>query len=310
MFSPDEVPEGMTDEEYMAQLQEQYGDKLCVYIEYALGYIYISAPPNQGEGFRYYPCGLTGLGAGEIEQKTEEVTIAGQAYVAQGFEWIGDMAPCSPPRETLDCHSETMIIELEDGTRIEYGARYEPTATYKDYLMKGRDMLLEILASYETVPDAQGDPYPGWASYVNTDYGFAFRYVTTWSLEERPEEEMSAGLSAKSVVLRQGTLRLVIQYKRPAEELILGPGGVPAGDTVDRGTVTFLGRELPKHVLVFEGKDKSVFYGDRFEELEFYIQLDDDPGVGVDYRTLEIPENVQAEVDQILESFELVLTRE
>ena len=53
-----------------------------------------------------------------------------------------------------------------------------------------------------------------------------------------------------------------------------------------------------------------MFYGDRFEELSFYIQLDDDPGVGVDYRTLEIPENVQAEVDQILESFELVLTRE
>jgi hypothetical protein len=154
MFSPDEVPEGMTDEEYMAQLQEQYGEKLCVYIEYALGYIYISAPPNQVEGFRYYPCGLTGLGAGEIEQKTEEVTIAGQTYVAQGFEWIGDMAPCSPPRETLDCHNETMIIELEDGTRIEYGARYEPTATFEDYLMKGRDMLLEILASYETVPDA------------------------------------------------------------------------------------------------------------------------------------------------------------
>lgn len=149
MFSPDEVPEGTTDEEYMAQLQEQYGDKLCVYIEYALGYIYISAPPNQGEGFRYYPCGLTGLGAGEIEQKTKEVTIAGQTYTAQGFEWIGDMAPCSPPRETLDCHNETMIIELEDGTRIEYGARYEPTATYADYLMKGKDMLRRIVASFE-----------------------------------------------------------------------------------------------------------------------------------------------------------------
>jgi hypothetical protein len=159
-FSPDERPKGMTDEEYMARLQEQYGDGLCVYIEYGLGYMFISAPPNQGyPGFRHTPCGLTGLGAGKIVQKTQEVTIAGQIYTARGFEWIGTLAPCSPPRETLDCHNETFVVVLEDGTRIEYGARSEPTASYQDYLVKGRDMLLQILASYEPVPIS-----PSWES--------------------------------------------------------------------------------------------------------------------------------------------------
>jgi hypothetical protein len=132
------------------QLQEQYGRKLCVHIEYGLGYMYISAPRNQG--FRYVPCGLTGLGAGETAEKTEEVAIAGQAYAAQGFEWVGNMAPCSPPRETLDCHNELMRVVLDDGTQIEYGARHDPTATFEDYLIKGRDMLLQILASYEPTP--------------------------------------------------------------------------------------------------------------------------------------------------------------
>jgi hypothetical protein len=146
-FSADELPEGMTAEEYRAQLQEQYGHQLCVRIENGLGYIAISAPPNQG--FRYVPCGLTGLGAGETVEKSEEVTIAGQTYTARGIEWIGNMAPCDPSRETPDCHSEMMRIQLEDGTQIEFGSILEPTASFEDYLMKGRDMILRILASYD-----------------------------------------------------------------------------------------------------------------------------------------------------------------
>jgi hypothetical protein len=146
-FVSDELPEGMTSDEYMAQLREQYSDKLCVHIEYALGYIYISAPPNQG--FRYANCGRTGVGAGEIVEKSETVVIAGQTYKAEGYEFTGAWEPC----ETLDCHNETSVIALEDSTRIEYGARPEPTASYEDYLTKGKEMLLQILASYETVPN-------------------------------------------------------------------------------------------------------------------------------------------------------------
>jgi hypothetical protein len=174
-FLAEELPEAMSSEEYMAQLQEQYGNQLCVQIEYALGYMKISAPPNQDT--RHHPCGLTGLGAGEIVTKTEEVTIEGQTYTAQGWEWVGDMAPCSPPRETLDCHSEMMRIQLQDGTRIEYGSRYEPTASYEDYLMKGRDMLLRIIASYETMPARlSGYSYAGWETYTSEKFGYSVKY--------------------------------------------------------------------------------------------------------------------------------------
>ncbi len=174
-FLAEELPEGMTDEAFMIQLQEQYGNQLCVQIEYALGYMNISAPPNQG--FRYIPCGLTGLGAGETVEKSEEVTIAGQAYTAQGIEWTGNMAPCSPPRETLDCHSEMMRVQLEDGTQIEFGSRYEPTARFEDYLIKGRDMLLQILASYETGPARLSDySYEGWKTYTSEMFGYGLQY--------------------------------------------------------------------------------------------------------------------------------------
>jgi len=140
-FSSDELPEEMSAEEYIAQLQAEYGNSLCVHVEYALGYMYISAPPN--EGFRYYPCGRTGVGLGEIENKTEVVTIGGHTYEANGIEVIGQ-------NETLAEHNETFVFMLEDGTRIEYGARPVNDATYEDYLMKGKGMLLQILATYET----------------------------------------------------------------------------------------------------------------------------------------------------------------
>jgi len=141
-FSSDELPEEMSEEEYMAQLQAEYGNSLCVHVEYALGYMYISAPPN--EGFRYYPCGRTGVGLGEIENKTEVVTIGGQTYEANGIEVIGQ-------DETLAEHNETLIFMLADGTRIEYGARPVSDANYEDYLMKGKGMVLQILATYETI---------------------------------------------------------------------------------------------------------------------------------------------------------------
>jgi len=174
-FLAADIPEGMSADDYLAQLQEQYGNQLCVRIEYALGYMNISAPPN--EGFRYAICGLTGLGVGDVVQKSEEVNIAGQTYTFQGFEWIGNTAPCSPPRETLDCHFENMSVVLHDGTQIQFGTRHEPTARFEDYLMKGRDMLLRVIASYETMPARlSGYSYEGWETYTSEKYGYSVKY--------------------------------------------------------------------------------------------------------------------------------------
>ena len=141
-------------------------------------------------------------------------------------------------------------------------------------------------------------------TYSNDEYGFTFSYLSTWVLEEMPAgKDVAGGKSANAVHLTQGWLRLVIQFKNATEATVLGLGGLPAGEVEDRGTATFLGREIPRHVLVFEGKDKSVFYDEQFEDLEFYLQLGDDPDFGLDYGTVEIPESVQAEVDEFLATF-------
>jgi len=125
----------------LASVTEVDGDT-CIHIEYSLGYIYISAPSNQGS--EQIPCGRTGVGVGEVVDKTEEVIVNGQAYTAVGFEWLGG-------GETLNLHNETMVVTLPDGTRIEYGASPREDAVFLDYTMKTREILLMILASFQPI---------------------------------------------------------------------------------------------------------------------------------------------------------------
>ena len=153
-------------------------------------------------------------------------------------------------------------------------------------------------------PVAEENSVDEWLTYENVEYGVSFRYPSSWSLTAvAAGEERAGGLSSNAVHLNRGTLRLVIEFKRPDEATIMGPGGRPAGDVYDRGTVALLGQEIPRHVLVYEGKDKSVFCGERFADLEFYVQLDGDSDDVVSYDAIELTADAQAEVDAIVESF-------
>ncbi len=142
-FASEELPEGMTPEQYIDQLTKTYTNKLCVMIQVPLGMITISAPPNHG--YKYTICGRSGTGTGEMTNKIESVEINGQTYTAQGFELVGG-------GETLELHNETYSVELPDGTIIQYGSTPDPSATYEDYQMKTKEILKQILASYQPYP--------------------------------------------------------------------------------------------------------------------------------------------------------------
>jgi hypothetical protein len=136
---------------------------------------------------------------------------------------------------------------------------------------------------------AQGDLYSGWPSYVNADYGFAFRYPPAWTLEEE----------AHLVKLRQEALKLVIGYRRDTEDELSSLGDLPGGSFEHRGTVTLLGQEFPKSVLVYEGEDKVVLTGGKADGLVFTVRLD---ALGADAAGA-IPDAIHAELDRILSSF-------
>jgi uncharacterized protein YgiM (DUF1202 family) len=155
-FNLDELPEGKTRSQYMAELQEEYGTTLCVSIGYKLGYIVISAPPNVEHG--YVTCGPTGIGMGKITKKREAVLIDGVFYTAEGMDHMGGDRALAPeeydllgteiPCDTLSCHNQLMVLSLEDGTRIFYGSTLDEHATYDEYLTTTRKILLHIVASF------------------------------------------------------------------------------------------------------------------------------------------------------------------
>jgi putative hemolysin len=150
------------------------------------------------------------------------------------------------------------------------------------------------------------DPYEGWGTYTNDDYGFTFRYPPAWILEEEPErDETSQGGRhyGPALKLTRDTAMLFIGYKYASQDYIWWTGVGAWGDAEDQGMVAFLGQMLEKTAMVFEGKVNYVGYGmAEAGDLAFGIRLDDISGGAPD--EVEIPEDVQHEVDQILGSFE------
>jgi len=152
-------------------------------------------------------------------------------------------------------------------------------------------------------PTATPDPIADWPKYASQADGFAFCYPPTWSIElltDRPT--IDGAPAARAVLLTQETLQLLIEFKRPDEAAAVGPGNLPAGTLEERGSITLFERELPKHVLVDEGKDRAIFVGDRYPDLEVYIQLVDDVGEG-ESAAAGISAATHAEFDRILASF-------
>jgi hypothetical protein len=136
-LSPDEVSAGTTFEDKY----NKYTGKICISLSYKLGYVQISAPPNNG--FAHVICGRTGR-AYEGPDRSETLTIDGRTYTASGFEERG-------PGETLNYHNETLVVTLEDGTRIEYGSRSDESFTFADYLAM-REEIIKIIESYRGIP--------------------------------------------------------------------------------------------------------------------------------------------------------------
>jgi formylglycine-generating enzyme required for sulfatase activity len=151
-------------------------------------------------------------------------------------------------------------------------------------------------AAYTVV---ESDLYDGWHHYTNLDYGFSFHYPPDWTLEERLHVLI---FRHKAV----DTLWFTVEYRRVDEDIWVFRTGMPAGDFVPRGSVPFLGRELLRSALVYEGKNKLVSYGygdtTPWTDVLIGIVLEDYAG---DYGSVDLSDSVQSQIDQVVSSFEL-----
>ncbi len=139
-YPTEELPAGMTPDQFFAQLEATYPDQLCVDVQLPIGFLTIGAPQERG-GKYSTPCGVSGIGAYTIVNKTETVTIAGQAYSAGGME-IYD------PQQNNVFKAEIYYLKLGDDTRFNYGGDWlQSGRTHDDYLPY-RDILLRMIGSF------------------------------------------------------------------------------------------------------------------------------------------------------------------
>ena len=273
---------------------------------------------GSGAGVRF----LTHYTQGLVPVNNNELFYTFQGLSSDGTYYVSAILPVSHPTLPADGsvlipdgEFETHMRDAEQQLNAQDASSFTPDLLLLDAMIRSLAVVStaglpaaptpppgepgsqgDVTPTATPPPGASEDPYAGWASYANADYGFAFRYPPSWAIEEEPH----------MVKLSQGALALVIGYRRDTEEELGSLGDFPAGSFEYRGVVRVLEQEFPKSVLVYEGKDKVVLTGGEVDELVFTIRLDD---LGADYETSAIPDAAQIELDQILASFERVTPR-
>jgi hypothetical protein len=142
-YPTDELPAGMTPDQYFALLERTYPAQLCVDVQLPIGFLTIGAPQERG-GKYSSPCGVSGIGAYTIVNKTETIIVGGQAYAAGGME-IYD------PQQNNAFKSEVYYFTLEDGTRFNYGGDWLRLGLTHDNYLPYREILLRMMASYRAL---------------------------------------------------------------------------------------------------------------------------------------------------------------
>ncbi len=150
----------------------------------------------------------------------------------------------------------------------------------------------------------------GWTEYTNPDYGFAFRFPPTWTLEalQGPDNTM-AGHQVKLHIRPEANreIELIISFKRVGEDQLIWPTGVGDGEFFDRGPAWLMAQPVTRNTLVCDGRDMGVYYqqegGVQRGDLEFAIILG---YVGSCADGYAIPVEVQTLTDAVLATFALL----
>jgi len=139
-YPTEELPAGMTPDQFFAKLEATYPDQLCVNVQLPVGFLTIGAPQERG-GKYSSPCGVSGIGAYTIVNKTEAVVVGDQNHTAGGME-IYD------PQQNNVFKAEIYYLTLGDGTRFNYGADWLMEGRSHDDYLPYREVLLRMMASY------------------------------------------------------------------------------------------------------------------------------------------------------------------
>ena len=162
-------------------------------------------------------------------------------------------------------------------------------------------LVMMVLVGCNTIEaGTETTPKPENLTYANNVYGFAFEYPQSWTLIEDDH----------GILLINGRNRLGIRYRWSNETVDRLPGrkDIPEGELIYGDRIRFMGKVIPAEVLLFESKNKIVYYGGRdhieIDELVFSITLEDRETYS--YRDINLSEEIIAEANSILETFKRI----
>lgn len=146
-----------------------------------------------------------------------------------------------------------------------------------------------------------------WIHQTFPDLGLSFSHPADWTLTVRPAGEgpdPSMPIAAAFELTHPGS-HVLVAFRPVGSNANMMGTGMPAGEFVGRGSIVFLGADIEKQALVFEGKTKVLVYGPaEIAQTEYGIRAD---ALGSDdYVALAIPPELEAEIDEILSSFERI----
>ena len=144
-FDLNEIPAGMTEDEYRDHLYETVGPNICVKLVLGDGYLLFEAPENWEANYTF--CRRLGPGTPgwSTPERHEVVEMDGQVFTFSGRELIKIDG-------TGNEHDETLAIKLPSGVRIEFGAYSDADGGYARYRTDVLPVLLRVLETYETIP--------------------------------------------------------------------------------------------------------------------------------------------------------------
>jgi hypothetical protein len=158
---------GWAQSQTFEELNRTYPPGMCITIGYQSAYITIRVANWLGGEFGG-PCGRTGIGSVQPVWTEEQVVVGGVSYPATYGRIYKSEAPDSRFLE------EFYFVDTGEGALVNFGSKaggWADQAAYDQYL-EDKDILLEILRSYRSVPSP--DPAPthlkaGGYAYVSTD---------------------------------------------------------------------------------------------------------------------------------------------
>jgi len=204
-------------------------------------------------------------------------------------------------RVEIGSSADTLLLSIADTPQAchRYGCSWEQMLAYSTGQTAPAQVAVGPVLAPTPTPSIQMDtPQAGWNTYSDPGYGFSFQYPADWKISGFPQLPNYLGVGKEDTILTIG-------YRRPNQQANIQRTGVGSGDFVASGSVQFLGKTLQRHLLVYGGKVKAVFYHSAAEfdagGLIFTLSVDD-VGNGR-YEDVDIPQDVQEIMDRIIQSF-------